>query len=202
MDCNAQCSCGCGDGESFCDPSCDGLDCGCALGDCDNYVSGCFQFRYGQCNQDVACIGRIACRVVACIPPWEVDPTCTTTNAEDDGTAEQNAACWTDAPPSPPPPPEEEFMGVSPAIPSTGQMNVFQVAFGVLWHKWTQGGGSPWGNESVTGVAGVDVTFPDQVPQVVVAGGQIIVTVEDFNASVWYFAQDEGTAGWGVAELP
>jgi hypothetical protein len=104
MDCNATCSCtsGCGDGYQFCDPACDGLDCGCALGSCDNYLSGCFQFRYGQCNQDVGCLGRIKCRVVACVPPWEIDPTCTTTSATDDGTANQNAACLTPGPTPPP----------------------------------------------------------------------------------------------------
>ena len=107
MDCNATCQCadGCGNGFGFCDTGCDGLTCGCGPGGCDAYLTGCFQFRYGQCNQDVPCVGRIVCRVVACVPPWEVDPTCTTANAQDDGTAEQNVACWTAAPPSPPPPP-------------------------------------------------------------------------------------------------
>ena len=47
-------------------------------------------------------MGRIVCRVVACVPPWEIDPTCTTSVAVDNGTAEQNVACWTTAPPSPP----------------------------------------------------------------------------------------------------
>jgi hypothetical protein len=105
MDCNATCQCdsGCGNGFGFCDTGCDGVSCGCGPSGCDSYLTGCLQFRYGQCNQDVACIGRIVCRVVACVPPWTVDPTCTTTNAEDDGTAEQNAACWTTAQPSPAP---------------------------------------------------------------------------------------------------
>ena len=93
MDCNATCQCdtGCGNGFGFCDTDCDGTNCGCGPDGCDSYLTGCFQFRYGQCNQQIDCIGRIVCRVVACVPPWEVDPTCTTTNAEDDGTAEQNA---------------------------------------------------------------------------------------------------------------
>ena len=105
MDCNGVCSCtdGCGGGYQFCDPACDGLSCGCAEGSCDHYREGCFQFRYGQCNQDVACIGRIKCRVVTCVPPWEIDPTCTRTNAEDDGAANQNAACLTAGPTLPPP---------------------------------------------------------------------------------------------------
>jgi hypothetical protein len=105
MDCNATCSCtsGCGNGYGFCEPGCDGVSCGCGPDGCDSYLTSCLQFRYGQCNQDVACIGRIVCRVVACVPPWEVDPSCTTANAEDDSTAEQNAACWTPAFPAPAP---------------------------------------------------------------------------------------------------
>ena len=106
MDCNATCQCttGCGNGWGFCEPGCDGVSCGCGPNGCDSYVTGCFQFRYGQCNQQIDCIGRIVCRVVACVPPWEIDPTCTTTNAQDNSTAEQNAACWTPAFPTPPPP--------------------------------------------------------------------------------------------------
>ena len=107
MDCHARfgCTTGCGGGWGFCDPGCDGVTCGCGPDGCDSWVTGCFQFRYGQCNQQIDCIGRIVCRVVACVPPWTVDPTCTTTLAVDNSTAEMDAACWTSAPPSPPPPP-------------------------------------------------------------------------------------------------
>ncbi len=106
MDCNATCRCGtgCGGGWPFCDTGCDGTACGCGPDGCNSYMTGCLQFRYGQCNQDVACMGRIVCRVVACVPPWEVDPSCTTVNAQDNGTAEQNVACWTTSAPAPPPP--------------------------------------------------------------------------------------------------
>jgi len=107
MDCHAMCGCstGCGGGWGFCEPSCDGATCGCGPAGCDSWVTGCFQFRYGQCNQQIDCIGRIVCRVVACVPPWTIDPTCTTTLAVDNSTAEMNASCWTTAPPSPPSPP-------------------------------------------------------------------------------------------------
>ena len=106
MDCNAVCNCdtGCGNGFPFCERGCTDAQCGCGQGSCANWAVGCFQFRYGQCNQDVGCLGAILCRVVACIPPWEVDPSCTTTNAEDDGTANMNVPCNTSVP-SPPPPP-------------------------------------------------------------------------------------------------
>jgi hypothetical protein len=100
MDCNATCGCdtGCGGGWPFCEPECDGVDCGCAEDNCAQRVTGCFQFRYGQCNQDVPCMGRIVCRVVSCVAPWEIDPTCTTTNAQDNFTATQNAPCNTAVP--------------------------------------------------------------------------------------------------------
>jgi hypothetical protein len=104
MDCNATCGCtnGCSGGFPFCETQCDGTNCGCGSQGCDSFLTGCLQFRYGQCNQDVACMGRIVCRVVACVPPWQVDPTCTTAVAVDNATAEQNESCWTPAPPMPP----------------------------------------------------------------------------------------------------
>ena len=104
MDCNSTCSCdtGCGGGFPYCAPGCDHTGCGCGAQGCDSYLTGCLQFRYGQCNQNVPCMGRIVCRVVACVPPWQVDPSCTTAVAVDNATAEQNEACWTPAPPAPP----------------------------------------------------------------------------------------------------
>jgi hypothetical protein len=104
MDCNSTCTCagGCGSGFPFCEPGCDQTGCGCGSQGCDSYLTGCLQFRYGQCNQDVACMGRIVCRVVACVPPWQVDPSCTTVVAVDNSTAEQNEPCWTPTPPMPP----------------------------------------------------------------------------------------------------
>jgi hypothetical protein len=102
MDCNATCSCDSGCSSGFCDPGCDGTECGCGPNGCDSFLTGCLQFRYGQCNQNIACVGRIVCRVVACVPPWQVDPSCTTAVAVDNGTAEQNEPCWTPAPPSVP----------------------------------------------------------------------------------------------------
>jgi len=92
IDCMGECSgCGCG-GGSFC-PSCDGLSCECALGNCDNRHVGCTEFRYGQCHQEIACSGRIACRVVSCTPPWVLDATCSTVAQTDDNTANHFAPC-------------------------------------------------------------------------------------------------------------
>ena len=128
MDCHARCSCttGCGNGWGFCEPGCDGVNCGCGPQGCNSYASGCFQFRYGQCNQDLDCVGRIVCRVVACVPPWEIDPTCTTANAQDNSTAEQNAVCWTAAFPVAAPGPCSsaatncQVVGMAPSVDGSG----------------------------------------------------------------------------------
>jgi hypothetical protein len=92
IDCMGEChGCGCG-GGSFC-PSCDGLYCECAEGNCGNRHVGCTEFRYGQCHQEIGCSGRISCRVVSCTPPWQLDPTCSTASATDDSTANHFAPC-------------------------------------------------------------------------------------------------------------
>ena len=93
MDCNAGCgTCGCGPG-GLCAGSCSGTGCGCALGDCNKRRAGCVQFRYGQCNQQIACVGPIICRLVSCIPPWQIEPTCTTTVAVDEATRFHTGPC-------------------------------------------------------------------------------------------------------------
>ncbi len=93
MDCNAPCNgCGCG-GNGICSGSCSGTGCGCANGSCGNRKAGCTQFRYGQCNQGVPCLGPIVCRVVTCVPPWSLDPSCTTTLRIDQNTAGHDRPC-------------------------------------------------------------------------------------------------------------
>lgn len=93
LDCNAPCNdCGCGS-SGICSGACSGTPCGCANGDCGNRKAGCTGFRYGQCNQDVACIGPIVCRVVTCLPPWEIDGTCSTAVRTDENTRYHDAPC-------------------------------------------------------------------------------------------------------------
>jgi hypothetical protein len=110
LDCNGVCHCdtGCGNyysnGGTFCDFGCDGLDCRCQGGNCNNWVESCFQFRYGQCNTDVGCTGRIICRIVSCVEPWKLDFDCGSSYMWDSGTAEMNAPCNTSVPKAPPPP--------------------------------------------------------------------------------------------------
>jgi hypothetical protein len=88
--CN-QCRTGCETG--FC-PDCDsGPGCDCANGSCFNRRTGCRTFRYGRCNQHVACVGRLMCRVVSCTPAWMLDPTCTTSATTDNRTADHHSDC-------------------------------------------------------------------------------------------------------------
>jgi hypothetical protein len=67
--------------------------CHCTLDRCDLWKTCCTRFRYGQCNQQIECVGPIICRVVTCVPPWEWDTTCTHTDARDDTTAVHDSAC-------------------------------------------------------------------------------------------------------------
>jgi hypothetical protein len=98
LDCNAQCgSCGCG-ANGICSGSCSGTPCGCANGSCGNRKSGCTGFRYGQCHQEVACLGPIVCRVVTCSAPWELDGTCGTASRTDNATRNHNRPCLQGAP--------------------------------------------------------------------------------------------------------
>jgi hypothetical protein len=93
IDCNSTCgTCGCG-GSGICAPGCYNCSCHCASGTCDQRHVCCTQFRYGQCHQDVACLGAIVCRVVTCVPPWQFDPTCTTASATANETALHDAPC-------------------------------------------------------------------------------------------------------------
>lgn len=98
IDCNAQCgTCGCG-ASGICSGSCSGTGCGCARGSCNNRKMGCTGFRYGQCHQNVPCLGPIVCRVVTCVPPWQTDGTCGTSARTDNATASHHRSCLTGDP--------------------------------------------------------------------------------------------------------
>jgi hypothetical protein len=171
IDCMGEChGCGCG-GGSFC-PSCDGLTCQCALGDCNNRHVGCAEFRYGQCHQEIACSGRISCRVVSCTPPWLLDPTCSTVAQTDDSTANHFAACQNGPTSSRPPPPQEKGVATPVAINFRGQEHVFAVdPNGGLRHYWYDPGNpkSGWGRETLgsglipSGVPAASTDLPNQL---------------------------------------
>lgn len=89
MDCNKQSpACRCGSSGV-----CSGSDTTCQCRSCGNRKDGCTVFRYGNCNNQVACVGPIMCRVVTCRKPWELEPTCTTVARTDDNTRFHHRAC-------------------------------------------------------------------------------------------------------------
>lgn len=88
MDCNKRVSCGCGSSGVCKDGS---TTCQCRA--CGNRKDGCTMFRYGNCNNDVSCVGPIMCRVVTCTKPWEIDPGCTTVSRTDNNTRFHHRPC-------------------------------------------------------------------------------------------------------------
>ncbi len=81
IDCNATCPTQC--------------SCRCAGGACDGRKTCCNQFRYGQCHTEISCYGPVVCRVATCTPPWQYDPSCTTSSATDNRTVNHGAPCLT-----------------------------------------------------------------------------------------------------------
>ncbi len=95
VDCNSTCGdCGCGP-NGICGPEC--WSCGCRCNDdpstCDHRRVCCNQFRYGNCNQELPCVGSVVCRVVSCVPPWVWEPSCTNVAATNDRTGDHAAPC-------------------------------------------------------------------------------------------------------------
>ena len=94
LDCNEVC-CGPPRGyQSFCN-ACHA--CGCA-DDCASRKVFCTYFRYGQCNQHIPNVGPIACRMVTCVPPYQLSLGCTPDGAVDNATADHITACLTSVP--------------------------------------------------------------------------------------------------------
>lgn len=99
MDCNAPCESGCGCGSSgVCEPSCYDRTCTCTDCSCAQRKHCCTRFRYGQCNQHVACVGAIICRVVTCTPPWLYSSSCTADVLTDNTTRFHDRPCLHEAP--------------------------------------------------------------------------------------------------------
>jgi hypothetical protein len=93
VDCNATCGgCGCGS-SGICAPGCYNCGCRCNTGSCDQRRHCCNEFRYGQCHQEIGCVGPVVCRVATCAPPWQFDASCTTASATDNATVLHAAPC-------------------------------------------------------------------------------------------------------------
>jgi hypothetical protein len=96
MDCNASAAGPCG--ASGVTRATNDCGCDCAGGNCGNRKACCTAFRYGQCSQHVPCLGPIVCRVVSCVGPWLVEPSCTGAPATDEFTRFHDAPCLSTAP--------------------------------------------------------------------------------------------------------
>ncbi|GGI09050.1 LGFP repeat-containing protein [Egicoccus halophilus] len=68
-------------------------NCRCADDPCDQRRVCCNNFRYGQCNTQVAGVTEVVCRVVTCIAPWEWDASCNRTVRVDNRTRSHNSTC-------------------------------------------------------------------------------------------------------------
>lgn len=89
MDCNKESpGCGCGSSGACQD---DYSQCGCV--DCQSRKDGCTVFRYGNCHNEIACVGPIMCRVVTCTKPWEIEPTCSQVPRTDERTRHHHRPC-------------------------------------------------------------------------------------------------------------
>lgn len=94
IDCHPQCICtdGCENGR-FCNPSCISCQCRCNETTCDRRRVCCNYFRYGQCHTEIGCSGPVACRVVTCVPPYQLFDDCGTSLRIDNQTGQQTAPC-------------------------------------------------------------------------------------------------------------
>lgn len=92
IDCHPRCTCADGAGN-FCSPNCIACKCTCNDTTCDRRRVCCNNFRYGQCHTEIARSGPVACRVVTCIPPYQLFDDCGPSSRTDNYTAEQTAPC-------------------------------------------------------------------------------------------------------------
>ena len=97
IDCQAECK-GCSNGcGPFCSESCWNCRPHAASGTCDTRRVCWNVFRYGQCNTQIGCAGPVACRVVTCVPPYLLFPSCGRTTLYDNTTANHTAPCLSGA---------------------------------------------------------------------------------------------------------
>lgn len=82
-----------------------GARCGCdtcrSTDTCDRRRYCCNNFRYGQCNTQIAGVTEVVCRIVTCTAPWEWDPACSDTTLVENATRTHSAPCLPGRNPSP-----------------------------------------------------------------------------------------------------
>lgn len=72
------------------------FECRCNTKTCDQRLTACNVFRYGQCSPDIAGVTPVVCRQISCRPPWEIYPgVCGRASATDNNTASHTAPCLT-----------------------------------------------------------------------------------------------------------
>jgi hypothetical protein len=156
IDCNEKC-CGPRRSDGFC-ASCEPSRCAAGCNTRKVYTN---YFRYGQCHQLLAHVGPIACRMVTCVPPYQLGIGCTTSGAVDNSTANHNANCAAYAPPPPPPPPAVEVSLGAALLDGAGVLYVlvrgssgdleYRTFDGSQWAAWDSLGGTV--NSRVVAVA-------------------------------------------------
>lgn len=169
MDCNVvpgQLSCGCE----------------CAGGTCANRVTCCVHFRYGQCHQEIAQVGAIVCRVVTCTPPWQFDPSCTTTDARDDFTRFHDAPCLHQA--------EEEDDDMPPPPAITFDKDGTQWVFirGLDRALWAKAANGEWFT-----LGGILTSGPDAITT---NDGRVVVVARGSDGATWRIIR-EPNGNWG-----
>jgi hypothetical protein len=90
IDCQAICTCS--TGGAFCH-GCSACPPGCGDVSCDNRRVCTNWFRYGQCHTEIRDSGPVACRMVTCVPPYQLYASCGSTTLFDNATADHTAPC-------------------------------------------------------------------------------------------------------------
>jgi hypothetical protein len=95
IDCHPVCTCEDSGGGNFCSPDCIACACRCnsSAGTCDQRRVCCNRFRYGQCHTEIEQSGPVACRVVSCVPPYQLFDDCGSTVRVDNFTRNHTAPC-------------------------------------------------------------------------------------------------------------
>ena len=150
IDCNETC-CGPQRSDGFC-AGCSPCQCGAG---CDTRKVHCNYFRYGQCHQFLAHVGPIACRMVTCTPPYQLNMGCTQSGAVDNSTAGHFTDCSKYVPPPPPMPALAAVMpglnGATLAAPGSPAVFARFEDTGVYNRRFVSGSWTPW--EVIGGIA-------------------------------------------------
>jgi hypothetical protein len=190
IDCNEVC-CGPVRGDGFC-AGCHPCQC---ADDCNTRKVHCNYFRYGQCNQWIARVGPIACRMVTCTPPYQMNIGCSPSGAVDQSTVNHNANCAAYVPPPPPPAP---MAAVLPAlsgatIRAAGTPAVFarHADTAVYFRELVSGSWTGW-----TGVGGSATSGGSAVPS---GSGQMMMLGRLSDNALYQFVSNGST--WTPTKL-